>query len=67
MPSTGAGTLPAQQLASLRCLEELALELRISWDHSTDDIWRELDPELWELTRNPTLVLHATSETKLKG
>jgi glycogen phosphorylase len=67
MPSTGAETLPAQQLASLKCLEELALELRISWDHSTDDIWRELDPELWELTRNPTLVLHATSETKLKG
>jgi glycogen phosphorylase len=66
MRSTGAETLPAQQLASLRCLEELALELRISWDHSTDDIWRELDPELWELTRNPTLVVHATSETKLK-
>ncbi|MBV8135306.1 MAG: alpha-glucan family phosphorylase [Deltaproteobacteria bacterium] len=67
MPSTGAETLPAQLLASLKCLEELALELRISWDHSTDDIWRELDPELWELTRNPTLVLHATSETKLRG
>lgn len=67
MPSTAAETLPAQQLATLKCLEELALELRISWDHSTDDIWRELDPELWELTRNPTLVLHATSETKLKG
>jgi len=67
MPSNGAETLPAQLLASLKCLEELALELRISWDHSTDDIWRELDPELWELTRNPTLVLHATSETKLKG
>ena len=67
MPSTGAETLPAQQLASIKCLEELALELRISWDHSTDDIWRELDPELWELTRNPTLVQQATSETKLKG
>jgi glycogen phosphorylase len=66
MRSTGAETLPAQQLASLRCLEELALELRISWDHSTDDIWRELDPELWELTRNPTLVLHAASEKKLR-
>ena len=66
MPSTGAETLPSQELASLKCLEELALELRISWDHSTDDIWRELEPELWELTRNPMLVLHATSATKLK-
>jgi len=54
------------QLASLKCLDELALELRVSWDHSTDDVWRKLDPELWELTRNPTLVLHATSETRLK-
>jgi len=53
-------------LASLKCLDELALELRVSWDHSTDDIWRKLDPELWELTRNPTLVLHATSETRLR-
>jgi starch phosphorylase len=67
MSSTDPETLPAQELASLKCLEELALELRISWDHSTDDIWRELDPELWDLTRNPTLVLHAMSETKLKG
>jgi len=67
IPSTAVEALPAQQLASLKCLEELALELRISWDHSTDDIWRELDPELWELTRNPTLVLHATSKTKLDG
>jgi hypothetical protein len=49
----------------LRCPDELALELRISWDHSTDEIWREFDPEVWELTRNPTLELHAASETKL--
>jgi starch phosphorylase len=55
------------QLASLKCLDELALELRVSWDHSTDDVWRKLDPELLELTRNPTLVLHATSETRLKA
>ncbi len=54
------------QLESIKYLSELALELRVSWDHSTDDIWRRLDAELWDLTRNPTLVLHATSEAKLK-
>src|SRR5215510_6657969 len=65
MGSAAADAL-STQLASLKCLDELALELRLSWDHSTDDVWRKLDSELWELTRNPTLVLHATSETKLK-
>ena len=25
-------------------LIELALDLRWSWDHSADDIWRALDP-----------------------
>ena len=34
-------------------LEELALNVRSSWNHSADEIWRQLDPELWELTQNP--------------
>jgi len=63
--SHGDEALLAQQQATIECLEELALELRISWDHSTDEIWRELDPELWEATRNPRVVLHAASETRL--
>ena len=42
------------QLEGVKYLNELALELRVSWDHSTDDIWRRLDPDLWDLTRNPT-------------
>jgi len=65
MSDDRAEALPTQ-LEGIKYLNELALELRVSWDHSTDDIWRRLDPELWDLTRNPTLVLHATSEAKLK-
>jgi hypothetical protein len=34
-------------------LVELALDMRSSWDHAADQVWRELDPVLWELTRNP--------------
>ena len=63
--SNRSEALPTQ-LESIKYLSELALELRVSWDHSTDDIWRKLDPDLWSLTRNPTLVLHATAETKLR-
>ena len=33
-------------------LAELALDLRWSWSHATDQVWRQLDPELWELTHN---------------
>jgi glycogen phosphorylase len=34
-------------------LAELALDLHWSWSHSTDEMWRRLDPELWDLTHNP--------------
>ena len=29
-------------------LAELALDLHWSWNHATDEVWRQLDPELWE-------------------
>ena len=32
---------------------ELALDMRSSWNHATDQVWRQLDPVLWELTHNP--------------
>jgi starch phosphorylase len=56
----------ATQLHGVELLSELALELRASWDHSTDDIWRRIDPELWDLTRNPWIVLQSASESTLK-
>jgi glycogen phosphorylase len=46
-------------------LTQLALDLHWSWNHSADDIWRHLDPELWELTGNPWLILQAVSQQKL--
>jgi starch phosphorylase len=46
-------------------LTRLALDLSWSWNHSTDEIWRRLDPELWELTGNPWLILQSISRRKL--
>lgn len=46
-------------------IEDLALNLRSSWNHSTDPIWRQLDPELWDLTHNPWAVLQTVSKKKL--
>ena len=47
-------------------LAELALDLRWSWNHATDEVWRQLDPALWELTQNPWVVLQTVSRDKLQ-
>lgn len=46
-------------------LERLALDLRWSWNHSADPVWQKLDPDLWELTHNPWVVLQTVSPEKL--
>jgi starch phosphorylase len=47
-------------------LTELALDMRWSWNHAADDIWRQLDPVLWELTHHPWDVLQTVSREKVK-
>ena len=47
-------------------LAELALDLRWSWNHATDKVWRQLDPELWELTHNPWVVLQTVSRDQIE-
>ena len=47
-------------------LSELALDMRSSWNHASDQIWRQLDPVLWELTHNPWVVLQTVSREKLQ-
>lgn len=34
-------------------LAGLALGMRSSWNHATEQVWRQLDPVLWEFTHNP--------------
>lgn len=45
----------------LSALQELALDLRWSWNHSADELWKQIDSQLWELTQNPWVVLQASS------
>jgi len=47
-------------------LAELALDMRWSWNHATDQVWRELDPELWEITHNPWVVLQTVSRDQIE-
>ncbi|HEV7738056.1 MAG TPA: DUF3417 domain-containing protein, partial [Chlamydiales bacterium] len=48
-------------------LEGLALNIRSSWNHCTDTLWEQLEPELWDLTRNPWAVLQTVSRDKLRA
>ena len=47
-------------------LAELALDMRWSWNHATDGVWRALDPILWNLTQNPWVVLQTVSRDQLE-
>ncbi len=47
-------------------LAELALDMRWSWNHSTDGIWRTLDSTLWDFTQNPWVVLQTVSRDQIE-
>ena len=50
----------------LESLVELALDMRWSWNHSADEVWKQLDPRLWDLTYNPWVILQTVSRDQLQ-
>ncbi len=54
------------EVEGFESLAELALDMRWSWNHATDEVWRQLDPTLWELTQNPWVVLQTVSRDQLE-
>jgi glycogen phosphorylase len=57
--------LPAE-IEGFDSLAELALDMRWSWNHGTDEVWRQLDPELWAITHNPWVVLQTVSRDRIE-
>ena len=47
-------------------LYDFALDMRCSWNHSADEIWHQLEPDLWDSTHNPGIVLQSISKDKFK-
>jgi starch phosphorylase len=47
-------------------LAELALDMRWSWNHYADEVWRQLDPKLWEITQNPWVILQTVSRDQME-
>jgi len=54
------------EIEGFDALAELALNMRSSWNHATDEVWRQLDPELWEITHNPWVVLQTVSRDQIE-
>src|SRR5262245_49340178 len=63
MGNSDESTLPGAMSGPI---VDLALDLRWTWNHSADELWRELEPELWETTQNPWLILQTVSHDKLQ-
>lgn len=58
---TLAAYRPRQLPEALNGLFTLALDLRWSWQHGSDQLWRTIDPETWDSTRNAWLVLNSAA------
>jgi glycogen phosphorylase len=55
-----------KDIAGFDALAELALDLRWSWNHAADNLWRQLDPALWQLTHNAWVVLQSASRDRIE-
>ena len=60
------GLLPAD-VEGFESLVDLALDMRWAWNHATDDVWRQLDPVLWDQTHHPCDVLQTISRDKIRS
>jgi starch phosphorylase len=59
------GFLPSN-IEGMEDLAELALDMRWSWNHAADNLWEQLDPEMWERTHNPWVLLQTIKRSQLE-
>ncbi len=50
---------------ALEPLRALAADMRWTWSHAADHIWRALDPEAWAALENPWMLLQAVPRERL--
>jgi len=66
MPRVHAYRVTPHLPPRLQCLHKLSLNLRWSWHHPTIELFRALDPDLWEETgHNPRLALGRIEQKRL--
>lgn len=54
------------EIDGFELLAELALDMRWSWNHAADEVWSQLDPDLWDLTHNPWVIVQTVSRDRLQ-
>jgi starch phosphorylase len=59
--------LPRTLPRALAGLAELALDLRWTWSHASDALWRRVSPDLWERIRNPWVILQDVPSDRLSA
>jgi starch phosphorylase len=52
--------------AGLEALSELALDLRWTWSHAGDELWRTVDPQTWERIGNPWVIVQTVPHRRLQ-
>jgi len=57
---------PRELPDKLKPLTDLALDLRWTWSHAGDALWRTLAPEMWEHTENPWVILQDVPQERLE-
>jgi starch phosphorylase len=60
------GLLPSN-MEGMDELADLAVDMRWSWNHAADSLWAQLDPELWERTHNPWVLLQTVKRSQLES
>jgi starch phosphorylase len=58
--------LPRDLPAGLEALADLALDLRWTWSHAGDELWRTVDPQTWERSENPWVILQNAPRQRLE-
>jgi starch phosphorylase len=51
---------------ALERLRDLAGDLRWTWSHAADSLWRTVDPAIWDRSENPWSILQNTARERLE-
>jgi len=58
--------LPPGLAPLANAIADLATDLRWTWSHAGDAVWKTMDPLIWEQTENPFVVLQNLSQQRLQ-
>jgi len=58
--------LERQLPEALQALYDLANDVRWTWNHAGDQLWRTIDADSWQTHRNPYVILQTTASSRFE-